>query len=176
MQKSDKILPVIIINKEFVLNKNHFEALKDFKKIVFINTTGIFSKDVQQSVEKSFMDFGYEPEKIKDMFFVHMNRLVFDRIKADTEEKKLDFSIWHFFYDIFKVPKYNFKNQEYKTVAAILPKSLINFNELVDEYVKSDDKYIFVDKKNLHSGCIFDIMAFEKMQIESFDKIEEVPN
>ncbi len=173
MQKNDEVLPVIAIDENFVLKKEQFDILDTFTNLVFINTTGIFAKDIQQKVEKSFMDFGFDPARVKEMFFVHMNRVVFERLKADTLDKKFDFASWHFFYDIFKVPKYGFQKTNIKSLAIIPEKEILNLLSHIELYEKQEDKYLLVDNKSISSGCVFERMAFEKMQIDSFQELEE---
>ena len=173
MQKNDKVLPVIAIDKDFVLKREQFDVLNNFQHLVFINTAGIYAKEIQSKVEKSFMDFGFEPDRVKEMFFVHMNRLGFQKLKADTQEKKFDFAVWHFFYDIFKVPKYGFSKTEIETLAVVPENKVLDLFSSIELYEKQDCKYLLLNEKNISSGCIFERMAFEKMQIESFNQLEE---
>jgi hypothetical protein len=53
-------------------------------------------------------------EKLKDkVFFVHMSQSAFLRAKAKDFSDRVDFSFYHFFYDIFKVPKFKFKQANF---------------------------------------------------------------
>ena len=109
MQKN-KPLPIFIIENSSWKDDVSFcseDAINSFNKesIVVIGLQGVsLSYEMQNEIEPMLSKADIDPKRF---FFVHMSQNAFVQAKSDTLDKKVDFSLFHFYYDLFKVKKFN---------------------------------------------------------------------
>lgn len=104
-------LPIIIYSDESKIEPvgSIAEYLKDYKNFCVINTNHKRGLEIETSWNNTMKDLGL---KSNHGIFIHMLPTAFETAKMTSEEQKLDFSIFHFYYDIYK-PKLKQENIEY---------------------------------------------------------------
>ena len=97
----NKPLSIFILNENCSREEINLLASLEAERVLVFCIHGI-----QESMKIEDL---VEDENRDKLFFVHMAGHAFDMVKAETIDQKVDFTLWHFYYDIFGVPKFKFK-------------------------------------------------------------------
>ncbi len=132
--RENKILKIIVnVDKEWDsidFSSKEVSSFFNDEKVVIIGLQGIsLSYKMQKEIEKRTDGLDFDASA---MFFLHMAQDSFDKIKADTVGKKIDFSLYHFYYDLFKVPKFNFKKFNFTHFAWVKGFEFKKLNNMID--------------------------------------------
>ena len=162
----------------FILDKNYSKDEINSLALTGDETVVVFG---MQGIGESLQTERLVDEKNRDrIFFVHMSEWAFEKVSAETIEEKADFTMFHFYYDLFKVPKFKFNTKEYThfcwTVGIDFEASK-KITKLVE--LNPDTEIIILDSDNPILGGSVKISEFEKSMSSSFfskEKDSEVQN
>jgi len=156
MQKN-KTLPIFLLDSAPDSDElNSLSALESDRVVVF----GLYG------IEESFKMESMLEEKHKNkVFFVHMSDSAFKRAKAEEFSDKVDFSFYHFFYDIFKVDKFNFKKSGFTHLSWVKGLDLDKMNKIINTTAIADKEtsLIIDNPESPNSGGSLMVGSFERV-------------
>jgi len=99
MLQKNKCLPIFVQKSESVdsIKNINFENLFENGSVIVINMNFKKSKEI----EKQWLS-KIDKENHNDIYFIHIMENAFEKAGKFEEKEKMDFSLFHFFYDIYK--------------------------------------------------------------------------
>jgi len=167
MLQKNKCLPIFIQKSESLnsIQNIDFKNLFENGSVIVINMNFTKSKEI----EKQWLS-EIDKDNHNDIYFIHMMSNVFEKAGKVEDKEKVDFSVFHFFYDIYKPSlKKKFACDYFSCVYED------SFDKINKVFHKEPDKMLVKenDDSEYPSVCRINIRHFEQILESDYSTKEE---